>query len=264
LYAEEEVKTDIAKRLYQWVHLGCFLPSLRGKGDIRAVWLEDSKPYWREEIFPEYKCGRSRAYGEDYYLAVSAFQEMGLPLLAYPGQEADDLAMAVVENLSLLHRPVRTFLITADSDWMGLVRPDVWFIEVYGRNPQMRGKVEVWNWLRSRYNKASKKRQRMWGEFQPLDDFDCRKVYDWKILVGDPGDNVPPGAPELIDLFNPPDKFNILKDEFYGNNVLLPVLSKSLEFSLPLDRLEVERDVRAISGTPIPYCPLFVVENERN
>lgn len=93
----------------------------------------DTKPYLRSRDYPEYKqiSRRSRSdpevrerYETSKRLALEALFEVGAPVYALEGFEADDISMALA--LRNRHRMERIYLATNDSDaWQGLWMPNL-------------------------------------------------------------------------------------------------------------------------------------------
>lgn len=80
-------------------------------------------PCWRHEIFAEYKAGRPERDAElvsQWPLVVRSCFAMGLPALAAPGFEADDLIAAYVE--ALVGRGCSSIIVSQDKDLLQLVR----------------------------------------------------------------------------------------------------------------------------------------------
>lgn len=197
----------------------CWLPPLENQRN-KILWLLDVKPYWRTSIFPEYKAQRrkhkTQAAANTSQLKAFCNQLVleGMSrcedFVSYgvPGYEADDLAGFIVKEFQASPKAKikKIYLCTIDSDWQGLISPekDVIFIDVRSHEPRVRGRVEAYSWLSSKWNQQSKKRQKWWS-MPSFQDFQARDIWTWKSVVGDRSDNLPPGtALNLIDLLAPP------------------------------------------------------------
>lgn len=97
-----------------------------------ALW--DSKAKWRYALWPEYKGKRDntpekavsrREYKRQVPLIRKAFSLIGLQQMFADGDEADDLAAAIVHN----RKPgEKILLVSGDHDWLQLVNEDVdWY-----------------------------------------------------------------------------------------------------------------------------------------
>jgi 5'-3' exonuclease len=178
-----------------------WLPNLTEPAKI--IWVKDSKPYWRKEIFPAYKSKRAPQPDKDWFIKrfVSEVNPIG-----FDGYEADDVAAAIVK----LNPDKRIILGTIDSDWIQMVDERVIWCCLTGFLPQYRDIADGLAWFRAKLLEESKKRQRILLEEYGVDGSDLRQIVDWKVVCGDKSDNLPPGSDRcLIDLFNPPKEYDL-------------------------------------------------------
>lgn len=105
-----------------------------GPAYTKLIVLWDSKAKWRFDLYPEYKGKRTnteekRLSREAYKLQQPhlrrGFSLLGVPQAFAKGEEADDLAAAIVHN----RRPgQKILLVSGDQDWLQLVGEDVeWY-----------------------------------------------------------------------------------------------------------------------------------------
>lgn len=133
---------------------------------------------WRKEKHPGYKGSRKLKYENEtqaekdaakeffgyYEKTLANLQQSSIPLIRYPGVEADDIAAFIVENRNGLD--INTvWLITSDQDWDLLIEPDV-----------------------SRFSTVTKKEVTVDTWEHPVDP---ENFIHLKTLVGDKGDDVP-------------------------------------------------------------------------
>lgn len=187
----------------EWVDSLAWFPGLAKRG-ARALWVEDSKPYWRSDFHPEYKAARipKPPVFDDLR---DRFHDMNFRLVSQPGFEADDVAASIVQLWRARQiEASQLFLATCDSDWQGLVcQPDVFWVDLAGFTPRVRQRQEIYAWLCSKWRQQTSYLKGCW---QPPDPalFECRNIWDWKQATGDTSDNLPPRSPLfLIDLFQP-------------------------------------------------------------
>lgn len=103
-------------------------------GRTKSQCLWDSKAQWRYDIWPEYKGKRDntpekavsrREYKRQVPILRQALSMIGLEQTFATGDEADDLAGAIVHNRS---PNMKILLVSGDQDWLQLVGEDVdWF-----------------------------------------------------------------------------------------------------------------------------------------
>jgi 5'-3' exonuclease len=103
-----------------------------GRTKVQCLW--DSRAQWRYDLFPEYKGKRDntpeKAISRREYKRQVPILRQGLALLGIEqtfaqGDEADDLASAIIHNRS---PNAKILLVSGDQDWLQLVDEDVdWF-----------------------------------------------------------------------------------------------------------------------------------------
>lgn len=191
--AEEDADMADASLLY--IHRRHWLTS---GFPVVPIWCCDRKPYWRNDIEPEYKANRDHQTSLNISLVMERLRVLGFPRLAIEGFEADDLAAAVLKHKDYEH----AYLLTSDSDWLGMVSDRITYLcPTY--DPKVRGPVEAWAWLRSKHAALSARAREKYV-VPPPHDFDPTEIWKFKAITGDPADNLPPGTPLcLIDLFEP-------------------------------------------------------------
>ncbi len=203
----------------EWVNSLGWIPALQSTG--KCVWAIDSKPYWRNQLFPDYKAGR-KPKPASFHTAMEGILSSSASLIDIKSQEADDVAAAIVrlwlDSSSGLIDQI--YLATVDSDWHGLVQnPDIFWLNTRNHPPRVRSREEIFNWLCSKWNQQSKKRQKWWA-LPSYQSFRCDDVWRWKIAVGDKADNLSDGSAKyLIDLLRPPKQFDILESKESVNTI---------------------------------------------
>ena len=149
--------------------------SLMGQhnADYLAVVMDERKPTFRHEMYPEYKANRDKA-PEDLHAQVPMIKEtlcrMGVPVVSREGFEADDMIASLVALAT--EEGMHSVMVTADKDLMQLVSPTVSAL----RPPQKGGK-----------------------EYRLYDAEEVRKEYgvrpdqivDYLTIIGDKADNIP-------------------------------------------------------------------------
>lgn len=175
-----------------------------------ALDLRDEKgEYWRHGYLRDYgiayKANRRKKPEHTVTiigLVVALLQRKGAGVLGVPGYEADDIAAAAVQSLREYERVIT---LTTDTDWMGLISPrTIWVASEARHTPQIRhDKATINLWAKKRFKITLE---------------EPRDIWDFKAVNGDVSDNLPPNSPlEVIDLFNPPKRFNLLGNkEFEG------------------------------------------------
>ena len=126
----------------------------------------------------------------------------GWNTLEYRGYEADDIAAAIVATNPASDDVI---LATVDSDWLGLVSPNVTWFCLGGYTPRVRASIEDINqWRARKKDRLLEAPSDLWGA---------------KTVEGDASDNLPPGTPlEVIDLFHPPQEYDLKADpRFLGD-----------------------------------------------
>ena len=172
--------------------------------------MEDNRHYWEpvetaiatlaEDLKIAYKAGRK--FPEQTFVKLreqirKLCADQGWPMLQKSGYEADDWAASLVVLNSQLPEPNKLTLVTVDSDWMGLVSPDVDWFCMKGWKPRLRsyGSEQFDEWVKRRLN---------------VNISEPRDIWLVKQAQGDKSDNLPKGGPiEVIDLLNPPQEFRL-------------------------------------------------------
>ncbi len=141
--------------------------------DYLAVVMDERKPTFRHEMYPEYKANRDKA-PEDLHAQVpmirTTLEKMGVPVVSREGYEADDMIASLAAMAG--RQGIHTVMVTADKDLMQLVSPMVSAL----RPPQKGGK-----------------------EYRLYDAEEVRKEYgvrpdqivDYLTIIGDKADNIP-------------------------------------------------------------------------
>lgn len=112
------------------------------------------------------------------------------------GYEADDIASAIVQVNSTLDQPYNITLATTDTDWLGLINPDVGWYSMVNYPPRYRNTLDLLNTWASRRLKTT--------------FTNPRDLWAYKAKHGDASDNLPANSPlEVIDLLNPPPEHNL-------------------------------------------------------
>ena len=203
-----------------WVNQLGWVPALQNH-DCAVVWAVDSKPYWRATIDPTYK-GCRNAKIPQYYAAFKGLSQTNGVSIELPGQEADDIAAAIV-RLWLTQSSGQfdqIFLSTVDSDWHGLVQsPDIFWLNLKNYPPRVRDRETIFNWLCSKWKQQSKRKQQLW-DLPDYTTFNPAQIWDWKVATGDASDNLEENSARLmIDLMHPPKYFDPLQDQKSVNTI---------------------------------------------
>ena len=232
---------DVRKALILYIQERLFLNTAF---PMSVVWCLDSKPYWRSRFEPEYKSTRT-SHKLDIIPTIELLEDLGCCTVAHPEFEADDIAAALVRLLPSNHY----YLLTTDSDWSGMVGPNVTMISPL-HEPRVREPVQVWGWLRGKYAKLPKCQQTRW-DMPDVVGFDPKKVWEFKIKFGDSADNLPPNChPGLIDLFNP--LVDPLQDESFSPVAFMD----SLDTPLIFDERRAQQFARSLPD--LPFNPVRI------
>lgn len=212
----QEEQKQYVRASFKWMHKLGMLPHFRGAASCYPIWVCDSPPYWRAEVYPEYKATRAKEKPYDIDMIRDLFFEIDFPRLAIAGQEADDLASLycrLFRQRSLDDQWGHTYLLTVDSDWQGLVNQDITWVGLGGHEPSVRTPDICWEWLNNKHKKQSGRKKKLW-EMPEREEFQARAVWDWKIAVGDRADNLPEDStPGLIDLHRPCEPYDPFDNE---------------------------------------------------
>lgn len=152
------------------------------------------KPTYKAEI--AYKGGRKEVGHFQSLLRVvmkGCIQQHGWSFLGVRGYEADDIAATLVH---LNNGKDAVYLLTVDTDWLGLIGDNVTWFCTSGYAPRLRYNVQTLN---------------IWAQHRLKTVFDSPSdLWVHKALYGDACDNLPPFSPiEVIDLLNPPDAYKL-------------------------------------------------------
>lgn len=196
------------------------------------VWCWDSKPYWRNsyllrddvwsKITPHkrkkpqppapihYKGGRSipPSILATVRVAIKKVIEKKCQHSLKEwcgdyGYEADDLAALVVQVNRMSEKPREICLLTRDKDWLGLLGPEVTWLNPNYDHPRVRTLANYAYTFKQPFQ-------------QPTD------IWVYKSNTGDTSDNLPNCCYEatsaaallpVIDLFNPPDEYKLLSQD---------------------------------------------------
>lgn len=175
-----------------------YRPWITSNFELTPIWCMDHKPYWRQVMEPIYK-NKFEGPCPIVEKANKKIVDLGFPCISLRGFEADDIAANLVRYLD----PSPCYLLSGDSDWMGLVSNRVTYLNPMW-TPFVRTPLQVWTWMEGKVRKMPKY-LRHWYKLPVYSkDFDCTELWKWKALVGSTSTNLPPGMDvSLVDLFNP-------------------------------------------------------------
>jgi len=146
------------------------------KPDYIAVVFDTKEPTFRHKKFEAYKATREKMpedMADQYPRIVELVKDFNLPLLEYPGYEADDVIGTLAKQAE--KEGIETYMVTGDKDFMQLLSP---LIKMYTIRP---GKdVEIID-IRKLAEKFGLKPE---------------QVPDFLALMGDKSDNIP-GVPKV-------------------------------------------------------------------
>lgn len=149
------------------------------KPDYLIFTFDEKGPTFRHEKFENYKAGRKKSDDEliaQFPICRSLADAFGLPSLAMPGLEADDLIGSLVKKAEAAE--IETIIVTGDKDSYQLISD----------------KTHVYNLGRGiKYAKLI-----TLDEFKADFTFDPINIVDYKALRGDASDNIP-GVPGIGD-----------------------------------------------------------------
>lgn len=217
----------------EWIHQGAWVPLfMEAPEDNITLWVMDSPPYWRKEIYPAYKGNRPPKPPELIEL-IEQFKNSNIPKILSPGQEADDLAASILRQWKN-RRPEspfhQIFFGTVDSDWLGLVEDEgaFWLGLNAKSTPRIRQKREAYDLFVKLWSKAPKKRVKAVWPLMPFEDFQATDIFRLKALLGDSSDNIktPRNMPDnvdsidLIDLHNPPSQYRLEREDWLQSAIL--------------------------------------------
>ncbi len=194
----DKVFKNVVKSL--WVNILNRGPDCMDYFESTVIVVDDdgnTKPYWRKDVFPDYK--QNRKQKPDLLGTISSIgleyvtnPKNLIHYISYPGFEADDLAGALVLCKRLYENTKynrHIYLYTVDSDWMQLVSNGVTWINSGPWEPRIRSTQETIKWTKKRLKR----------DIQAPSE-----IVQIKSEQGDNSDNLPPNCdPGLIDLVNP-------------------------------------------------------------
>lgn len=181
--------------------------------------LEQPKSRKRKPTMPDvtatsYKAGRKEhtVFHSEIraHMIRSIRQNPTWSMLAFAGYEADDIAAALVK-MDDGKTPI--WLLTVDTDWMGLISDNVSWFCMHGYPPRIRANIDDVN---------------VWSQSRLKCVFDLPSdLWLYKARYGDSSDNLPMLSPiEVIDLLNPPEQFAL-----WNNNA--EALQEVLDITTP-------------------------------
>jgi 5'-3' exonuclease len=207
-----------------------------------AVIVDDNsveEPYWRKQLFPDYKGNRSPKPDQFFSVAQQGLQYATDPQSPFyyiqkAAYEADDFAGAFVKIKRLCqsllsqnsqdsqdsHPPHvdliaerEIWLYTVDSDWLQLVGNGVTWFNTGPWEPRVRGYLEAIGWAKKRLK---------------VNIQSPEQIVDTKMVQGDKSDNLPKGSPRyLIDLMNIHQDWEIAKKHPNTYNQMWFILSQN-------------------------------------
>ncbi|MEM7772263.1 MAG: hypothetical protein AAF327_17330 [Cyanobacteria bacterium P01_A01_bin.37] len=199
-----EDKELYVKASLLWINALGMLPYFAGADGCKAIWVMDSKPYWRSQYYSEYKANRTSKPDVNYVRQV--FDSLQLLSIEVESYEADDLAAlfcVLFKKRSLRSQWSQLYLLTVDTDWQGLIEEGITWVDVNRHEPVVRDVPRVYTWFEKKHGAQPKKWQKCY-ELPHAKDFHPTDIWKWKAIVGDKSDNLPPGCDyHLINLYEP-------------------------------------------------------------
>jgi len=142
-------------------------------------WVHDSGLSFRHERYPAYKATREKLTEElqaDFDRGMERISQIldayGIPIIALPGYEADDVIGTLVKQS--VDSGLNVVVVSGDKDFQQLVRPGVWLLNPGRGGPA--GVEEHWVGMENAEERLG---------------VPPRLVTDYLALVGDSSDNVP-------------------------------------------------------------------------
>ena len=189
-----------------------------------AIAFDTPEPTDRHKIYPEYKAQRE-SMPEDIRFAIPHIKKIveafNIPVLEYPGYEADDVIGTIATNAA--KDGTEVYMVTPDKDYAQLVQDSVYMYKPgrQGSPPEIMGVNEI---------------KEKWAIETPT------QVIDILGLMGDASDNIPgvPGVGEktaqkliakfgsMEELYNNTDQLKGKQKEKVEDNRELALLSKKL------------------------------------
>jgi 5'-3' exonuclease len=174
----------------------------------RQIWFSDSKPYWRKNVYEQYKANRPIWPSElcDY---TEYFNNI-VHTVSVNSYEADDLIAAYVRTYCDTGKE-KAIIFTVDSDLLQLISANCDWFCVVGFNPQFRDiNGSMSRWFNGKISKLGKKKKELLDTSNPL------HIVKYKVMCGDTSDNILVNLTTeeqreiLIDLRKPPEKYDAL------------------------------------------------------
>ena len=157
------------------------LEALMNEGDL-VIWVGDSSPYFRTEMFPEYKQGRPPKPDAFHDIARAVFGIRDVWMIR--SAEADDLISLVCRAYN---GPKRIW--TVDGDLMQLIDSSTEWFNCGPWQPRLRTQANWKEWFIKR--KIAKK---YWEKAGSAHEAICL----WKYTLGDKSDNYPRHQPAVM------------------------------------------------------------------
>lgn len=241
----------------EWLGSGLWWDGFKGVPPS-LIWCWDSKPYWRtnyllrddvwQRITPykrkkpqpaapiHYKGGRSippsilsRVRVAIKKVAEDKCQHSLKEWVEDWGYEADDLAALCVQVNRAAEKPREICLLTRDKDWLGLLGPEVTWLNPNYDHPRVRTLANYEQTFKQKFT-------------SPTD------IWVYKSNTGDASDNLPNCGYDaasaaallpVIDLFNPPEEYNLLSQHY---------AVKAATIALTVDTPECRHGVKAANA----------------
>lgn len=180
---------EVTPALAERIAVGLVQEIAHPKQDDLVCVVLDTAPYWRCDVFPDYKAGRPPAPEGLYLFKEGMRNQKRFPVWGLDGFEADDCAAAIVGIFRdrKTDRFEHVVMYTTDQDWIGLVDPGVSWRGI-GNNKFRTVTLDSFpDYFRRLYSKAKRQHQ----YFPCPDEPKPSDLYKAKALVfGDKSDNV--------------------------------------------------------------------------
>jgi 5'-3' exonuclease len=248
----------------QWMQAAAWIPLFRqSPEDNVTLWAVDSPPYWRAEILPGYK-GDRPPKPDSLLKIIDMFLASDIPKVRSPGQEADDIAASIFRQWvnrregSPFHQ---IFFGTVDNDWLPFTSEEgAYWLGLTRRSlPRVRQRREAFEWLERQWEKAPKKRVKNVWPMPEWENFDPRQIWDFKTILGEPGDCIPPPSKmpdgldggELINLDRVPEGYRLKSESWLQSAVRM-----AAAWQPTVDVEQFEREIRNEYNLTPPVEPL--------
>jgi DNA polymerase-1 len=217
-----------------------------------VAWINDAGTSFREERYADYKSTREKLDNElqaDFDRAVQRIRQLleafGIPLVAIPGYEADDVIGTLAEAGA--GRGLQVVIVSGDKDFYQLVGPRVALL-----NPGRGGPAAVdETWVDE-------------GNASERLGVAPRQVVDFLALVGDSSDNIPgvkgigeKGAQKLLAEFGDLDTILARAGEVTAKRTREALLTQAESARLSRELVTIKRDVpvQLDAGALVPHEP---------